>query len=128
MLLVGGLALLGGPLAGVLHGQRGGDDQHLAQAAGAVGLDEHPAQPRVDRQRRQRPSDGGERAVPSERAQLVQQRDAVGTARASGRSTNGNAVISPRSSAIICRMTEARLVRRISGSVNSGRASKSSSA
>ena len=36
--------------------------------------------------------------------------------------------MSPRPSAVICRMTEARLVRRISGSVNSGRAWKSSSA
>ncbi len=39
----------------------------------------------------------------------------------SGGSMNGNSAMSPRSSAAICRMTEARLVRRISGSVNSGR-------
>ena len=45
--------------------------------------------------------------------------------RRSGGSTNGNDSMAPRSSAVICRMTEARLVRRISGSVNSGRASKS---
>ena len=43
------------------------------------------------------------------------------TLRRSGGSTNGNAAMSPRPSAVICRMTEARLVRRISGSVNSGR-------
>ena len=35
--------------------------------------------------------------------------------------------MSPRPSAAICRMTDARLVRRISGSENSGRARKSSS-
>ena len=42
--------------------------------------------------------------------------------RASGGSTNGKAAMSPRPSAAIWRMTDARLVRRISGSVNSGRA------
>ncbi len=40
---------------------------------------------------------------------------------------NGNLGTSPRPMAAICKMTEARLVRRISGSVNSGRDSKSSS-
>ena len=45
----------------------------------------------------------------------------------SGASTKGNAPMAPRSAAVICRITDARLVRRISGSVNSGRAAKSSS-
>ena len=36
--------------------------------------------------------------------------------------------MSPRPSAAICRITAARLVRRISGSVKRGRSSKSSSA
>lgn len=45
----------------------------------------------------------------------------------SGGSMNGNFSISPRPAAVICRITEARFVRRISASVNSGRASKSSS-
>ena len=49
------------------------------------------------------------------------------TLRESGGSTNGKSAITPRSSAAIRRMTDARLVRRISGSVNSGRESKSSS-
>ena len=40
---------------------------------------------------------------------------------------NGNAAMSPRRSEVIWRITEARLVRRISGSVNSGRPAKSSS-
>lgn len=48
-------------------------------------------------------------------------------ARESGGSTKGNFSMSPRPSAVICRMTAARLVRRISGSVNSGRDWKSSS-
>ena len=46
--------------------------------------------------------------------------------RESGGVRNGNAAMSPSPSEIICRMTAARLVRRISGSVNSGRFSKSS--
>ena len=50
------------------------------------------------------------------------------TERASGGSRNGNEPTSPNPIAVICRITEARLVRRISGSVNSGRAAKSSSA
>ncbi len=48
-------------------------------------------------------------------------------ARGSGGSTNGKPRTSPSRAAAICRMTLARLVRWISGSVNSGRASKSSS-
>ncbi len=52
-------------------------------------------------------------------------------ARESGGSTKGKFSTSfgPRATpmAVICRMTAARLVRRISGSVNSGRDSKSSS-
>ena len=41
--------------------------------------------------------------------------------RRSGGSRNGKSAMSPRPSAAIWRMTDARLVRRISGSVNSGR-------
>ncbi len=47
--------------------------------------------------------------------------------RESGGSRNGKAAMSPSPAAVICRMTEARLVRRISASVNSGRERKSSS-
>ncbi len=47
--------------------------------------------------------------------------------RESGGSMKGKSAMSPSPSAVICRMTEARLVRRISGSVNAGRAPKSSS-
>jgi hypothetical protein len=46
----------------------------------------------------------------------------------SGGSTKGNRATSPSPTAVIWRMTDARFVRRISGSVNSGRVSKSSSA
>ena len=38
------------PLAWVLDGERGGDDQHLPQAAEPVGLDDHPRETRVDRE------------------------------------------------------------------------------
>ena len=54
VLLVGGRTLLGGALPGVLHRQRRGDHQHLAQATGAVRLHEHAAQPRIHRQGGQR--------------------------------------------------------------------------
>ena len=46
--------------------------------------------------------------------------------RESGGVRNGNAAMSPRPSEIICRMTAARFVRSTSGSVYSGRFSKSS--
>ncbi|CAB4765992.1 unannotated protein [freshwater metagenome] len=49
------------------------------------------------------------------------------TLRASGGSTNGNDAISPSPSAVIWRITEARFVRRISGSVNGTLWAKSSS-
>ena len=42
-----------------------------------------------------------------------------GSPRRSGGSTNGNRATSPSPIAVICRITEARFVRRISGSVNS---------
>ena len=72
--------------------------------------------------RRCRPSFAGWRAPSSVRSATPSL-----TWRRSGPSTNGNSSTSPRPSAAICRMTEARLVRRISGSVNSGRERKSSS-
>ena len=49
------------------------------------------------------------------------------TALLSGGSTNGNCPTCPSPSEVICRITLASDVRRISGSVNSGRATKSSS-
>ena len=41
-------------------------------------------------------------------------------ARESGASTNGNEATSPNPKALICKMTEASEVRKISGSVKSG--------
>ena len=52
--LVGLGLLVGRPLAGVLHGQGGDDDEHLAGAAERAGLDEHAPEPRVHGQPRQR--------------------------------------------------------------------------
>ena len=49
------------------------------------------------------------------------------TSREPGGVRNGNSAMSPKPSASICSTTEASEVRRISGSVNSGRLSKSSS-
>ena len=74
--------LLGGPLARVLQRQRGGDHEHLAQAAEPVGLEDHPAEPRVDRQRGQLAAEPGQprgrRGAPvgAERAELLEQLDA----------------------------------------------------
>ena len=74
---VGRLLLLGRPLPRVLDRQRRGDHQHLVQAAVALGLEHHPAQPRVDGQLGERPPELGEGAV-LQRAQLVEQGHAVG--------------------------------------------------
>ena len=60
VLLVGLGLLLGGPLARVLQRQRRCDHDHLADAAEALGLEDHPGQPRVDRQPRQPLADLGE--------------------------------------------------------------------
>ena len=60
VLLVGLRLLLGRALARVLEAQRGGDDDHLAHAAEALGLEDHPAQPRVDRQPGQPATELGE--------------------------------------------------------------------
>ena len=45
---VGGLLVVGGALARVLDGQRGGDDQDLAGAALPARLDDHPGDAGVD--------------------------------------------------------------------------------
>src|SRR5215207_10127038 len=68
--LVGGLLVLGRPLTHVLHGEPGGDDQHLLQHTAPVGLDDHPGDPRVQRQRGERPAGLGELPVGVECAQL----------------------------------------------------------
>ncbi len=48
--LVGGVGVLEGTVARVLHGQRRRDDQHLAQAPAPGGRQQHARQPRVDGQ------------------------------------------------------------------------------
>ncbi len=58
--LVGLRALLLGAFAGVLDREGGRDDEDVAHAAEALGLDDHPAQPRVDRQPGQALADLGE--------------------------------------------------------------------
>ena len=60
MLLVGLRLELGRPLARVLERQRRGDDDHVAHAPEPLGLQDHPPQPRVDRQPRQPASDAGQ--------------------------------------------------------------------
>ena len=58
-----GLGALGDrTLARILDRQRGGDDEHLAHAAVAVGLEHHPAEPRVDRQAGEPAADRSQRA------------------------------------------------------------------
>ena len=121
MLLVGLRALLGRALARVLDRQRGGDHQDLPYDAQSLGLEDHPAEPRVDGKARETLADLGQPALATDRAQLLQQLHPVGDVARSGGSTNGNRPMSPSLSDVIWRMTEARLVRRISGSVNTGR-------
>ena len=127
---VGGIglgALVGRTLARILDRQGGGDDENLADATVAVGFEHHAAEAGVDGQtgeafpdRRQRSDAGGVRRV--DRRQFLEQQVAVAHRRRVGGSTNGKAATSPSPNAVICKMTDARLVRRISGSVNSGRA------
>ena len=90
-------------------------------------------EPRIDRQLRRgaRPTSGQRgsrrrRRGRSRPARASRSRPSL-MPRESGGVRNGNAAMSPSPSEIICRMTAARFVRRISGSVNSGRFSKSSS-
>ena len=98
-----------------------------------VGLEHHPGQPRVDRQPREPAAERGQplarvRGVGSSAPSSSQQLDAVGDlARGPAGRRTGRRRRRRGPSAVICRMTEARLVRRISGSVNSGRARESSS-
>ena len=66
-----------GPLPRVGDRQRRGQHQHLAHAALGVGLQNHPAQPRVDGQARQATAEVGDRALLIEGAELLQQLHAV---------------------------------------------------
>ena len=124
--------LLGRPLARVLDRQRGGDHDHLVGAAEPVGLEHHPrpAAGRPAAARAGAPSVGQPRAAVVERAELLAAASiAVAHLAAVGRVEEREVLDRRRGrSAAICRITDARFVRRISGSVKRGRASKSSSA
>ena len=130
--LVGLGLLVDRSLARVLDRQGRDDDEHLAGAAEPAGLDDHPAEPRVERQPGQRrpvcrepasaPTVPPAALVPGgEGPSSSSSRTPSATWRSSGGSTNGKRAMSPRPSEVIWRMTEARVVRWISGSVNSGR-------
>ena len=74
---VGLLLAIGRPLARVLHFQGRGDDQHVGQAVLAVGLQDHPADPRIDGQAGELPAERRQPAVLVDRAQLEQRLVAV---------------------------------------------------
>jgi hypothetical protein len=76
--LVGLRLLLERALAGVLQRQGGGDHQDLAHAPEPFGLQDHPAQTRVDRQPGEPAAQPGETGTAGEGAELLQQLDARG--------------------------------------------------
>ena len=108
--------------------RRGRDDEHLAHAALVLRLQDHPAQPRVDRQLRQPSAQRGDRsrsrrtprAPATTRCRRARCADPAG--RGTGSSRRRRCAARPSAAA-----RAARLVRRISGSVNRGRDSKSCS-
>ena len=126
---------LHGPLA-ILNAEGGGDHHHLAQATGLrrtlitifARRGSRGCARAGDRSRSAAVSlrDRRWRAAPH-RLQLFQEGQAVLDMARLRRLDERKASILPRPSASICRMTEARLVRRISGSVKAGRLLKSSS-
>src|SRR5258706_5455164 len=65
------------PLARILHRERGGDDEHLAQRVLRFRRENHAADARVHRQLRNLPSRFGELVFVVDRAQLGEQRIAV---------------------------------------------------
>ena len=126
--LVGRLLLCERPLARIGHRQRARDDQHLGRGTRPRRREQHAADARIDRQLRELAAERRERVLRVDRAELLEQLVAVGDrARRPARSRNGNASTAPRPSAAMRRITAASDVRRISGSVYSGRAAKSSS-
>ena len=80
MLLARGLLAVGGPLPRVGNRQRGRQHQHFTHASLGVGLKDHPAEPRVDRQPREAAAEVGDRAVAVEGAELLQQQHTVADA------------------------------------------------
>ena len=82
---VGPGSLLERPLARVLDRQRGRDHDHLLGAAQAIGLEHHPAHPRVDRQPGQPAPQRSQAPVRGQRAELDQQVHTVADLAAVGR-------------------------------------------
>ena len=76
---------LGRALARVLDRQRGGDHHHLADAAVALGLEHHPAEPGVDRQARQAAAERRQPALPASRRARARARRAPRAARTPSR-------------------------------------------
>jgi hypothetical protein len=109
-------------VARVLHAQPRGEDEHVVQAALVAPGEDHPPDPRVDGQAGEVAADVGELALVVDRAELAERVVAVADElRESGGSTKGNRSGRPSLSAPICSTTLARLVRWISGGVNSSR-------
>lgn len=85
MPLASGLLAVGRALPWVGDGQSRRQHQHLRHASLGLGLQNHPAQPRVERQPRQAAAQVGDRAVAVERAELLQQLHTIADAAPIGR-------------------------------------------
>jgi hypothetical protein len=110
------------PLARIGYGQRTGDHERLGQAARVARGKNNAADARVERKTRELATEWCEAPVAIERYKFLQELIPVGDRPGAGGSTNGNASAAPSSSAAIRRITAASDERRISGSVNFGRA------
>ena len=83
--LIGRILRLQRPLARILHRQCGSDDQHLGQALLVACREQHARHPRIERQLRELPADGGELVALVDRVELGQQLHAVGDGPSGGR-------------------------------------------
>ena len=119
---VGRVGAVEGRSRGSWIDKRGGDDQHFAQAVLALRGEHHARDARVDRKLRELPADLRELVRLVDRAELGEELVAVGDHARPGGSRNGKSSTSPMRSDFMRRITAASDERRISGSVNSGRA------
>ncbi len=78
MRLIGGLSLLERPIAHVLHAERARDHQHLGERFAVARFENHPADPRIERQLRELAADRRQRIGVVDRAELGQQLVAIG--------------------------------------------------
>ena len=124
--LVGRVLPLERPLARVLTDSARRDDQHLASGTLVARREDHAADARVERQLRQLPADRvssfASSTAPSSRAAGSRRRS-----RAARRLEEREVLDVAEASDFMRRITAASDERRISGSVNSGGAAKSSS-